>query len=271
MEKYVVELKSFSEEQKKIEDLLYKYRAVFSNEPECTNVYEHKIVLKNRKTIVRKSHPVALSQQPAVGKEMERMLDLDIIEPSNSDYCNPLHVVSQKEGKVRLCLDARFINRCIFSDNEWPPRNEELLKKFDGAKFFSIMDLVRGYWQIPLEKESRKYTAFLHEGHLYHFKRVPFGLKTTDNGVIRALHRSLGHELTKFVLCYIDDIMVASKTFEENVQHLLRLFERLIATGFKLSLENPISLKRKNPSYYLNFQLQIFGYKNSWNYGIAVS
>lgn len=198
-----------------------------------------------------------MSQRPAVGKELQELLDMDILEPSDSDFCNPLHVVPDKKGKVRLCLDARFINAVIFSDNECQPRIEELLQKFEGDKFFSITDLVRGYWQIPLEENSKKYTAFLHDGHLYQFKRVPFGLKTAGRGFIRALHRALGHELTEFVACYIDDIMMASKSFEEHLSHLSSLFEKLIASGFTLSLEKSNFFKEEVS--FLGFKLSAKG------------
>lgn len=64
-------------------------------------------------------------------------------------------------------FDTQFINAIIFSDNECPSTIEELLQKFEGAKFLSTTDLVLEYWQIPLALESRKYTAFLYDGHLY--------------------------------------------------------------------------------------------------------
>lgn len=110
------------------------------------------------------------------------MLLLGIIEMSHSDFCSLL----------RIILDARFLNDIIVSDNESPPIiMEGLLQKFEGATFFSTTDLVMGYWQIPLAEECRKHTAFLFEGHLYQFTRVPFGLKTAGSGFIRAFHFGL--------------------------------------------------------------------------------
>ena len=88
-------------------------------------------------------------------------------------------------------MDARFLNKIIASDNESPPRIEELVQKHEGAMFFSTTDLVKGYWQILLTEESRKYTAFLYKGQLYQFRRVPFGIKTAGAGFIRALERAL--------------------------------------------------------------------------------
>ena len=78
------------------------------------------------------------------------MLELDIVERSKSPYCNPLRIVEKKNREVRVCLDARFLNMAIMSDNECPPRIEELLQRFEAARFWSTTDLVQGYWQVPL-------------------------------------------------------------------------------------------------------------------------
>ena len=95
--------------------------------------------------------------------------------------------MDKKNGKVGLYLDARFLNMARMSDNECPPRIEELLQRFESAHYLSTTGLVQGYWQVTLSLDTRPYTAFLHNGTLYHFKRVPFGLKTARSGFIRAL------------------------------------------------------------------------------------
>lgn len=248
-----------ADQREKVLDLLLQYQEVFSAEPGCTNVYSHPIILTNEKTIVRKSYPVALSQRTAVSAEIQRMLSMGIIERSNSSFCNPLRVVTKKSGDVRLCLDARFLNTRIKSDNECPPRMEELLQKFEGAKFLSTTDLVMGYWQVPLEKNSRQYTAFLHDGHLYQFTRVPFGVKTAGSGFIRALNLALGQELSEVISCYIDDILIASRTFDEHIEHLARLFKKLQAGGFTLSLKKSLFFREEVP--FLGFKLSAEGIK----------
>lgn len=230
VDEYLKKLSSLDESCKsRVKKLLLKYETVFSTRPGYANVYQHTITLTKEKKIVRKSYPVALSQRESVTKKINELLTLNILERSNSEYCNPLRIVMKKDGTIRLCLDARFINVCILADNECPPRMEEILQKFEGAKFLSTTDLVLGYWQIPLDPESRKYTAFLHEGHLYQFTRIPFGLKTAGSGFIRALNLALGQKLSEVISCYVDDILIASRSFDEHIEHLSRLFEKLIA------------------------------------------
>ena len=92
------------------------------------------------------------------------MLDDDIIEYSQSPYTNPIVAIQKKNGKVRLCLDAREINKSIINDRTSPEEMEEILKKFHGTKFISTWDAVCGYWQIELHPDSKKYLAFIFDG-----------------------------------------------------------------------------------------------------------
>lgn len=165
------------------------------------------------------------------------MLAAGIIERSDSQYCNPLRIVEKKDGRIRVCLDARFINNAIESDNESPPIIGEILQKYHGIEYMSTTDLAYGYWQIPLAVESRPYTAFLYDSKLYQFCRIPFGLKTAGSGFIRALNLALGSEFDFFLTCYIDDLLVTSKSFDEHLSHLKLLFSKLQDQNFTLRLD----------------------------------
>ena len=161
VERYVQELVQLDAYQRAmVGKLLRKYEKLFSPEPGCTTIYKHSIIPVNEKVVVRRSYPIPMSQRATVDAEIKRMLDLGVIERSQSPYCNPLRIVKKKNGEVSVCLDARFLNAIILSDNECPPRIEELLQKFKGARFLSTTDLVQGYWQVPLTEEAKKYTAF---------------------------------------------------------------------------------------------------------------
>ena len=83
------------------------------------------------------------------------------------------------------------------------------------------------YWQVPLAVESRKFTAFSFDGKLYQFKVIPFGLKTAGAGFMRVLDLALGNELREFTTNYVNDILVASRSFDEHIVNLDRLFQRL--------------------------------------------
>ena len=237
VERYVQELVQLDAYQRAtVGKLLRKYEKLFSPEPGCTTIYKHPIIPINEKVVVRRSYPIPLSQRAAVDAEIKRMLDLGVIERAQSPYCNPLRIVQKKNGEVRVCLDARFLNAIILFDNECPPRIEKLLQKFEGARFLSTTDLVQGYWQVPLTGVAKKYTAFLHGSALYQFTRISFGIKTAGAGFIRALDLAIGRELSEVIACYIDDILIVSKTFDEHIEYLNCLFHRLQRYGFTLSL-----------------------------------
>lgn len=104
-------------------------------------------------------------------------------------------------------------------------------------KYLSTTDLVKGYWQIPLSEQSRKYTAFAYNGHMYEYNVLAFGMKDSGAAFIKALDVALGPEFDEFVSAYIDDLLIASKTFSEHVIHLDKLFKRMIDRGLTLSLE----------------------------------
>ena len=104
--------------------------------------------------------------RPAVEAELKRMEDLKIMQRANSNYSSPMTVVKKKDGSVRICLDARFINKNMVNDVESPQPIDELI------------DLRSSYWQIPLTLESWKYTAFSYNGRLFAYLVLPFGLKT---------------------------------------------------------------------------------------------
>lgn len=225
------------EQREAVRKLLLRYRRLFSYKSEGAGAYEHKIRLKDSQIIVRRSYPVPFALREAVGKEIAEMLEMGIIERSESQFCNPLRIVEKKDGRIRICLDARFINNVIESDNETPPVIGEILQKYHGVRCMSTTDLAYGYWQIPLAVEARPYTAFLYGSQLFHFCRIPFGLKTAGSGFIRALNFALGNEYDDFLTCYIDDLLITSSSFDQHLEHLDVIFGKLQEKNFTLCLD----------------------------------
>ena len=122
-----------------------------------------------------------------VQEEINKMLREGIIEKSTSPYSNPLVVVTKKDLSIRLCLDARQVNRIIVPDRESPEPVSEILQCFSGTKYITTLDLTARYWQIELEEESRQYVAFLYNGRNYQFRRLPFGLNVSVEIFIKCL------------------------------------------------------------------------------------
>ncbi|XP_062542413.1 uncharacterized protein LOC134210375 [Armigeres subalbatus] len=168
------------------------------------------------------------STQGLVAVELQRLLDAGIIEPSNSDWSlNCVPVV--KPHKVRLCLDARKINERTVRDAYPLPHPCRILGQLPRAKYLSTIDLSEAFLQVPLEKSSRKYTAFSVQGKgLFQYTRMPFGLVNSPATLARLMDRVLGHGvLEPYVFVYLDDIVVVTETFEHHVQLLREIARRL--------------------------------------------
>lgn len=109
--------------------------------------------------------------------EVQEMLRLGVIEPSNSEWCSPVVIVFTKDGSLRICIDFRKLNSVSEFDAYPMPRVDDLLEKIGAAKYINTLDLCKGYWQVPLEKSSRQYTAFrTPPAGLFQFTVMPFGL-----------------------------------------------------------------------------------------------
>ncbi|BFZ17096.1 hypothetical protein BsWGS_20136 [Bradybaena similaris] len=213
----------------KVKEILKDYHQVFSDIPGRTGLIEYKIVLNSSVPVRTKPYPIPFHFRKSVEEEIKEMLKMDIIEESDSEYCSPLIVVRKKDESLRLCIDFRRLNSITRVDPVPMPNTEDLLSRVADAKFFTKLDLTKGYYQVPMSKESRKYTAFATSDGLYHFKALPFGLSNAPSTFVRLMrHIFKGH---KNLLHYYDDILIYSTTFEEHTSSLISVLESLRRNG----------------------------------------
>ena len=169
-------------------------------------------------------------------KEFEYMLAAGIIEPSNSEWASPLHMVPKTDGKTfRPCGDYRRLNSITKKDRYPLPHINSCMDKLHGKSIFSKLDIVKAYYQIPVAKQDQKKTAIITPFGLFHFLRMPFGLcnaAQTFQRFIDSIFRDL-----PFVFTYIDDILVASRSEEEHKNHVKAVIERLAKHKMHIALE----------------------------------
>jgi hypothetical protein len=189
--------------------------------------------VKADRAIVSYSRPIPFAIRPAVREQIAQMVNDDILEISNSPILNPLTVVHREGKKPRIRVDARKVNQFTVPDPERVPPLQELLQKFEGTRYMSSIDLSSAYLQAELHEESRKCTAFLFDSTVHQFKRVPYGFKNSLSAFIRALKLALGRGSENYVVFYVDDILVYSRTFEEHLSHLYEVIRRI--TNVRLS------------------------------------
>ncbi len=173
------------------------------------------------------------------------MLEQSVIENSRSPWNSPLFLVPKKNGQFRPVIDFRRVNE-VTEDERFPlPVLKGLLLSLGrGNKFFSGLDLVSGYWQVPMAPESRAITAFsTPQGH-FHYKRMPFGLKSAPITFQRMMNTIFAEEMSKNVYAYLDDVIICGKNSKSHFSLEVVLL-KLIESGLKAKLTKCEFLKSK--------------------------
>ena len=176
-------LKAWPQEQvEQARSLLKEYHDIFSLEKRDmghTNTTKHKIVLKDPDTppFKERFRRIPPAQLDEVREHLKLMLDRGVIRPSNSLWCNAVVLIRKKDGSLRFCIDFRKLNSFTVKDSHPLPRICETLESLAGAAHFSTFDMNSGFWQVPMDEESKQYTAFTLESMgLYECESMPFGL-----------------------------------------------------------------------------------------------
>ncbi|GBG71317.1 hypothetical protein CBR_g8739 [Chara braunii] len=163
-------------------------------------------------------------------KQLDELLEKGWIRPSSSPFEAPVLFVPKKEGELRMCIDYRGLNAITVKNVEPLPRIDDLLDRVQGAKNFSKIDLKSGYYQIEVHPDDQYKTTFRTRYGHYEFIVMPFGL--TNQRCINDLFRPW---LDRFVIVYLDDILVFSKTLEEHQGHLRQVLEKLREANSKIN------------------------------------
>jgi hypothetical protein len=216
--------------------MLDKYKEHFTKRPgDCKN-FEYKFQIDGDLPKSCSCRPIPFGLRKEVREQIQDTITEGIQEESFATYVNPLTLVQKDNKAVRICIDARRINRLMKPDRAKTPPMIELLQRFRGAKYITSLDLSKALLQIPLERSSREYTAFQFENKVYQFTRIPYGMKNALSGFIRALQTVLGMDSSDYMCHYVDDLVVFSRTFEEHIIHLGLVLGKLTSAGFNINI-----------------------------------
>jgi hypothetical protein len=145
-------------------------------------------------------------------------------------------MIKKKSGELRVCNDFRNLNSVTIKDRYPLPLIEDILHLLHGAKLFTTLDLFSGYWQIEIADEDKFKTAFSCEFGHFQYARMPFGLCNAPSSFQRAMEIILRPIINKFVMVYIDDIIVFSKNIQDHIYHLEQVFTLLLHAGLKIQI-----------------------------------
>jgi len=160
-------------------------------------------------------------------KQLTDLLKKGYIQPSTSPFGAPVLFVHKKDGTLRLCVDYRALNKNTIKNRYPLPRIEDLMDRLVGAKYFTKIDLYSGYHQIRIKEADTSKTAFRTRYGHYEFLVLPFGLTNAPATFMTLMNDVFREFLDDFVIVYLDDILIYSKTREEHLQHLHQVLQTL--------------------------------------------
>ena len=199
-----------------------------------TSAISHKIDTGDHAPIKQRQRRIPQKQIPIVDHEVDKMLKLDVIEPSDSPWSSPTVLVRKKNGDVRFCVDYRLVNAVTRKDSYPLPNIQETFDSLAGAKYFSSLDFASGYWQVEVDPVDRPKTAFATRQGLYQFKTMPFGLCNAPATFERLMETVLRGYLWQRCMCYLDDVIVYGTNFDVAYDNLKAVLERIRQSGLKL-------------------------------------
>ena len=215
-----------------------------------------------------KQYTIPLKYQNFIDDETKRLEETGLISRSLSNWSAPCMVVPKKqdpdnprEVQLRMVIDYRQLNKRIITSrvpdrkgkigkviSNYPiPAIESLLARLEGCKYFSILDLRSGYHHIGLSEQSKPLTAFTTHSGKFQWNVLPFGIRIGVQTFSFVINKAIGH-CSDFAANYLDDIIIFSRTTEDHMEHLERIFAALQIANLKIKVSK-CDFFKKHVSY----------------------
>lgn len=242
------------EMRKPLIELLKSYSKHMSVEAPKTRVTAGKLEIRlkdENKLVQRGPYRLGTVERETVRALVEKMLKAGIVRESKSPFSSPIILVKKKDGSDRLCVDFRELNSNTVADRYPLPLIQDQLDRLCGAQYFSSLDMVAGFHQIPVEENSIEKLAFITPDGHYEYLTMPFGLMNAPSVYQRAINDALGELRYSYAIVYLDDVLIPGKTEQEALDRLKVVMEKLAANGFSFNL---------NKCKFLKTQIDYLGY-----------
>lgn len=231
------------EQKQRLQALLDEFSDVFSTGAEdlgCatldTPVF-HEILLQPGAEPVKTNrgmHTYSRHELDFLSAQQEHLLPLGVIRPSTSAWVSAPVVVPKHDNTLRFCVDFRELNKVTMADPYPLPSIEQMIQRMSKAKYFTCMDIVSAFWQVPMHPKHIQYTAFMSPNGKFEWVRMPFGLKNASTTFQRFMNDALaGNDNAEG---YVDDSFVFSETFDQHLLDLRDVLMRFRKANVKIKL-----------------------------------
>ena len=224
-------------ETERLQELLFNYKHVFSisdGDLGTTHMVQHRIDTGNALPIRIQPRRTSPWKHDEIERQVTNLLQQGKVKESSSPWSFPVVLATKKDGSQRLCVDYRQLNAVTIKDAFPLPRVDDSLAALSGSRWFSTLDLASGYWQVAMDAGNQEKAAFVTSSGLYEWTVMPFGLCNAPSTFARLMELVLKGLHWKICLIYLDDVIVMGRTFEEELERLKEVFERLARAGLKL-------------------------------------
>ncbi|GJZ76752.1 putative reverse transcriptase domain-containing protein [Tanacetum coccineum] len=177
--------------------------------------------------VARAPYRLAPSKMKELSEQLQELSDKGFIRPNSSPWGAPVLFVKKKDGSFRMCIDYRELNKLTVKNRYPLPRIDDLFDQLQGSSIYSKIDLRSGYHQLRVREQDIPKTAFQTRYGHYEFQVMPFGLTNAPAVFMDLMNRVCKPYLDKFVIVFIDDILIYSKNEKEHEEHLKAILELL--------------------------------------------
>ncbi|GJX02372.1 putative reverse transcriptase domain-containing protein [Tanacetum coccineum] len=177
--------------------------------------------------VARAPYRLAPSKMKELSEQLQELSDKGFIRPSSSPWGAPVLFVKKKDGSFRMCIDYQELNKLTVKNRYPLPRIDDLFDQLQGSSVYSKIDLRSGYHQLRVREEDIPKTAFRTQYGHYEFQVMPFGLTNAPAVFMDLMNRVCKPYLDKFMIVFIDDVLIYSKNKKEHEEHLKAILELL--------------------------------------------
>lgn len=221
------------------EQLLHDFSNLFQTNPLQQTVGEvHRIELLDKNPIYVPQYKLSPPKEAYAKQQIEFMLEQNLIEESISPYNAPIVVVDKEDKEMRFCTDYKKLNK-VTKDSYCPSLNiSNMVKNIGNNNYFCKLDLKKGYWQVPLDENSKELTAFTGpDGRHWQYRVMPFGLKGAPATFMKLMFTVLQNYLNDVADVFLDDVIVKAQDYETLLKNLRLVFERFSIFNLTLSID----------------------------------